>query len=146
MEFFKNWSFSVCTALIVSAVLSVFTPSDSTKRFYKTMIAVFIFISFVYPLKDFDADVFRNFGSVDIAKSVNSSYETGINSSITSFLKEKGIIGASVSSEVLYNEDDNTAEISAVTVFIPDEYSAEETKELIFSELGVNAEVIYLGQ
>ena len=146
MEFFKNWCFCICITLIVSVVLSIFTPQDSMKRFYKSMIAVFIFISFIYPLKDFDADVFKDFPEFQINESINNAYESELNQTVKSFLKEKGISGANAESRVFYDEDNETLEIQELTVFIPDEYDKREIQNLIFDELGVNARVIYLGE
>ena len=146
MEFFKNWCFCVCVTLIVSVVLSIFTPQDSMKRFYKSMIAVFIFISFIHPLKDFDYDVFKSFPEFQINESVGSAYESEINQSVKNYLKEKGITGANVNGKVIYDDENDTVEITELNVYIPDEYDKNETQKMIFDELGVNARVVYLGE
>ena len=146
MDFFKNWCFCICSTLIVSVVLSIFTPQDSMKRFYKAMIAVFIFISFIYPLKDFDVDVFKSFPEFQINENIGSACESELNQSVKNFLKEKGITGANVSAKAVYDDENETIEIQELSVYIPDEYDKTEIQKLIFDELGVNARVIYLGE
>ena len=149
MEFIKQWSLCVCTALIISAVFSMFTPQGEMKRLWKIMISFFVFISFIYPLKDFDAsaiklDTLNN--SFLIEESADKIYENRISSQIKEFLKSKDIQGANVSSKVKINTENGELEIKEVIIYIPDEYEEEYVSKLVFDGLGINSRVVYLGE
>jgi len=148
MDFFKEWCLCVCTALIIAVVFSMFTPQGAMKKFWKVTLSVFIFVSFIYPFKDFDAADFSldNSGSIfSLEENSGSIYENEINAQIKAFLKVKGIIGANVKSRVKYDLDTSEIEIKEVEIFIPDDYDSDEVKKLVFNELGINARVVYLG-
>lgn len=149
MTFFKEWCFCICLTLVISVIFSLFTPRGAMQRFYKIIISVFIFISFVYPLRDFDAEDFRvNEDSLvfDINDNASVSYENQINSSVKAFLIKENIEGCNVKSRVRFNAQSSEIEISELVVYIPDEYAKEDVKKLIFDELGLNSRVVYLGE
>ncbi|MCR5208118.1 MAG: hypothetical protein K6C14_06555 [Eubacterium sp.] len=54
MEFLKQWTQCVCLTLIGAAGLSFLSPHGKMKGFYNTVIALFVFISFLLPFKDFN--------------------------------------------------------------------------------------------
>ena len=115
--------------------------------FFKIIISLFIFISFVYPLKDFkasDINLPEEFVSEDYEDSEILSAQTMVELQIKNALKENGITGASVSVELKMN--DEQIEISKLTVAVPGEYDKSQVKNMIFDKLSLNAEVIYLGQ
>ena len=149
MDFFKEWCFSVCVALIISVIFSLLTPKGSMKSFYKTMISLFILIAFIYPLKDFS---FKNFdfdfenSAFEIENELDSGYESSLNTAVKNTLKNSGITGCNVDSRVNYNSKNNEIEITGVEVFIPDEYSKKEVESLIFEQLGINSRVVYIGE
>ncbi|MBQ9532076.1 MAG: hypothetical protein IJR70_08385 [Eubacterium sp.] len=148
MDFFKQWSFCVCLTLIISVVFSVLSPSGEMKRFYKITIAVFIFISFIYPLKDFDTkDININSGQqiFEINENSNKGYENEINRKIKDFLKSKKI-PANVSSEVSFNLENSEIEIKDVVITIPDGFNKDDVKSLVFDEMGINSKVICIGE
>ncbi len=145
MDFLKQWSFCVCLTLIISVIFSILSPNGEMKRFYKITISVFIFISFIVPLKDFDASdlsIKSDSKIFEINENSNAGYENQINKSIKSFLNKKGI-SANVSSRVNFDIESSDLEIKNVIVSIPDEYSREEVKKMIFDELGINSKVVY---
>ena len=49
MEFFKQWTIFVCMTVLMCVVFSFLTPKGSMGRFYKMIISLFIFLSFLYP-------------------------------------------------------------------------------------------------
>ena len=148
MDFFKEWSFCVCITLVTAVIFSLFSPQGIMKQFYKVIISLFVFISFIYPLKDFSAsDIKLDSLSVitELSDNTNSGYENQINAMIKSFLKDKGIVGANVSSSVSVDSENSQIEIKQVTVSIPDEYNCDDVSNMIFEEYGINAKVVYLG-
>ena len=148
MDFFKEWIFCVCATLIISVVFSLFTPQGSMKDFYKIAISIFIFISFLYPFKNFDISDIQIDSSqqiLDINNESNKSYESEINAQIKALLKKEGIVGANVSSKVRFDIEETELEIKEVVISIPDEYSKSSVEKLVFDELGINSEVVYIG-
>ena len=148
MEFLKQWSFCVCLTLVISVIFSVLSPGGEMKRFYKIMISVFIFISFIYPLKDYNMSEFKPDISsqiFEINENSNKSYENEINRSIKTFLREKGIT-ANVSSKVSFNIENSEIEVKSVVISIPEEYSKSEVQSLVFDKLGINSKVVYVGE
>lgn len=146
MEFFKNWMFCVCTTLILAVIFSLLTPKGTMGRFYKTIISIFIFVSFIFPLanakiSDFKIDL-PSFGNA-YYESVKTAGKNNVEGIIVSKLEEKGI-NASADVEVNYNNDE--IEIHKVIVFIPDINSKEEVKEFLLKELGLVVDVKYIGE
>ncbi len=147
LDYIKQWTFLVCITLIISVMFSIFTPKGRMAGFFKIIISLFIFISFVYPLKDFkasDINLPEEFVSADYENSEILSAQTMVELQIKNALKENGITGASVSVELKMN--DEQIEISELTVAVPGEYDKSQVKNMIFDKLSLNAEVIYLGQ
>lgn len=147
MEFLKQWTMCVCITLVISVIFSLFTPRGRMAGFYKIIISLFIFISFLYPLKSFDIDDFKAdeiFSEYEYESAQETAYETMINNQVKSVLTENKVIGASVSSRIEIDNDEAT--VSYVQIAVPDEYEAEKIEEMIFNSLGINAEVIYIGQ
>lgn len=147
MEFFKQWTLCVCITLVVSVIFSLFAPRGRMSGFYKIIISLFIFISFLYPLKSFQADAFKAeeiFSEYDYENAEESACEAMINNEVKALLKDNNIIGASVRSEVRIKNDEAT--VNYVQVAVADEYDINEVESIIFDSLGINAKVIYVGQ
>ncbi len=147
MEFVKEWCTCVCASLIVAVIFSLFTPKGSMKGFYKILISFFVFISFIYPLKNAD------FSGFDIDKSIISESENNaspyaemINTEVKNTLKNKGISGVSVSSDVGVDYAAGEVDIKSVTVFVSDGYDKNNVRKIIFDSLGINAEVKGIGE
>lgn len=49
MNLIKEWTFCICSTVIVSVIFSLLAPKGSSGRFYKSVISLFIFISFLFP-------------------------------------------------------------------------------------------------
>lgn len=71
--FLKNWIFSVCLTLILAVIFSVMTPKGSLGKFYKMIISMFIFVSFLYPVSNAKASDFK----IDLPM-FNNNYEQQI--------------------------------------------------------------------
>lgn len=146
MDFLKNWIFSVCLTLILAVIFSVMTPKGSLGKFYKMIISMFIFVSFLYPVSNAKASDFK----IDLPVFDNSYTQqlenAGKNNTVAIIigkLKEIGI-NASVSLEIEF--ENNEIEIESLTVYVPDGISKNEVSEYLMSELGMVAEVKYIGE
>lgn len=146
MDFLKNWIFSVCLTLILAVIFSVMTPKGSLGKFYKMIISMFIFVSFLYPVSNAKASDFK----IDLPmfennynEQIENAEKNNAEAVIVNKLKEIGI-NASVSLEIEFKNSE--IEIENLTVYVPDGTSLEEVREYILNELGMVAEVKYLGE
>ena len=146
MDYIKSWTFCICITLIVSVIFSILSPKGTMGRFYKVIISVFIFISFLYPLTDFSFDEFKidfNFNT-EYENLVESSAKQEIEYSVGKTLTDNEIYNSSISAEVEQNGDEVV--INRILVSVTDDYNIEEVKALLFENLGVVAEVKRIGE
>ncbi len=146
MDYIKSWTFCICITLIVSVVFSILSPKGTMWKFYKVIISVFIFISFLYPLTDFDFDGFKidfNFNT-EYENLVESSAKQEIQYSVEKVLTDNKIYNSSISAEVEQNGDEIL--INRILVSVTDDYNVEEVKTLLLENLGVVAEVKRIGE
>lgn len=146
MDFIKNWTFSVCATLIISVIFSVVSPKGTMGKFYKVIISLFIFASFIFPLTDFDSsDFFREFDfESEYQTVVEDTAEIKVKSIIEAELEKNGIKSAVVSCEA--SESDNEISIDKVTIAVADAYECESVKDIVFNSLGIVAEVKHIGE
>lgn len=142
MDFIKSWTVSVCLTLIISAVFSVISPKGSMGRFYKVIIAVFIFVSLLYPFSDFD---FKEFASdFNFQSELESTQENLASQQVQSVIKNvlvsNGIEGAEVDCVVLQTSEEISVE--DITVKVPEQYDLGEVEKIILEQTGVAAEVV----
>lgn len=146
MDYIKSWTFCICITLIVSVVFSILSPKGTMGKFYKVIMSVFIFISFLYPLTDFDFDGFKidfNFNT-EYENLVESSAKQEIQYSVEKVLTDNKIYNSSISAEVEQNGDEIL--INRILVSVTDDYNVEEVKALLLENLGVVAEVKRIGE
>lgn len=146
MDFIKNWIFSVCVTLILSVIFSAFTPKGNVGKFYKIIISLFIFVSFVYPLtncefKNLKVD-FPSFSNV-YTNELNNTNEKNIELLIKTKLQEENI-NANVDVECITNSDET--EIENINIYVPDGNNTAEIKDFVYKELGLVADVKCLGE
>lgn len=143
MDFVKSWTVSVCLTLIISVVFSLVSPKGTMGRFYKVIISVFIFISFIYPLTDFDfSDFSADFNiESDYESAQENLTETQVEGIIKSVLLENSVEDAQVSCTVSQNGDEIM--IDEIEVAVSRDYNAEEVRRLLLDSAGVAANVIY---
>ena len=123
MDYIKSWTFCICITLIVSVVFSILSPKGTMGKFYKVIISVFIFISFLYPLTDFDFDGFKidfNFNT-EYENLVESSAKQEIQYSVEKVLTDNKIYNSSISAEVEQNGDEIL--INRILVSVTDDYN-----------------------
>ena len=146
MDYIKSWTFCICITLIVSVIFSILSPNGTMGKFYKVIISVFIFISFLYPLTDFSFDDFKidfNFNT-EYENLVESSAKQEIEFSVSKVLTDNEIYNSSISAEVRQNGDE--IEINRILVSVTDKYNVDEVKELLLKNLGIVAEVKRIGE
>lgn len=145
MDFIKSWTFSVCITLIISVIFSVVSPKGTMGKFYKVIISLFIFASFIFPLTDFDAsDFFRNVDfEAEYQNVVENTAQIKVKSIIEAELEKNGIKSAIVSCEA--SESDNEISIDKVVISVADSYECEYVKDIVFNSLGIVAEVKHIG-
>ena len=141
MSFIKQWVFSICTTLLISVVFSFLSPKGSMGKFYKIIISIFIFASFIFPLTEFSFNDFKidyNFESYAQADLV-ITYENEIKTLISSELVKNGIDNAQIN--VNADVNDNVIEINNITVCIDIDHNPDDVKNLIYDNLGLVCEV-----
>lgn len=142
MDFFKQWTIFVCMTVLMCVVFSFLTPKGSMGRFYKMIISLFIFLSFLYPFSQSKI----NFSLPQI-ETINtySINDEMIESQIKTCLTENNIIGANVNCRSRINSD-NEIVVEKVVVSVSDDYDTTTVQKLIFENLSINAEVVHIGQ
>lgn len=146
MDFIKNWIFCVCTTLILAVIFSVLTPKGSMGKFYKIIISMFIFVSFLFPITNAKAGDFKiDFPAFSDTynESIENAGKSNVENIIVEKLKEQGINGAASAKVDFKNNEINITEI---IVYIPDGNSKSNVKDYLLKELGLAVEVKYIGE
>ncbi len=115
-------------------------------KFYKVIISVFIFISFLYPLTEFNPADFRiNFNlESEYENLIENTAKAEIENLVKDVLIKNEIYNSSVSAQVQQSGDEMI--INRLLVSVTDDYSVEEVKDLIFKNLGMVADVKRIGE
>lgn len=144
MSAIKEWTICVCITLIIATIFSIIAPSGKLNSFYKIIIAIFIFLSFVVPFKDINFnDLNLDEINIKVIDDNTKICENMINSTVQNVLDNHQIVGSSVTTSITINDDE--IYVDDVQVSIPDCYKIEDVKKTIFDELSINARVIYVG-
>lgn len=141
MDFIKNWVFCICITIIVSVIFSLVSPKGSMGRFYKIIISLFIFISFIFPFADFDIDEFKvdfNLES-EYKNTAESTAEIEVEQLVKNELEKNGIRNASVLCNVTLQNDEFY--IDYVKIYVSKDYNCDEVKDIIYNTLGIISEV-----
>lgn len=149
MDFLKEWTFCVCCSLIAAVTLSLLAPSGHMNRFYKLLIGLFVFVSFLYPFRDFKGVDWSLNAAPPIAQAEtmqNHLYQQAAEEQVRAVLAENGITGAAVACDIQVDADSSEIRLNAVQIAVPDAYSCDEVYDLIWQQLGVKARVIHLGE
>jgi hypothetical protein len=145
MDFINEWTLTVCVTLIISVIFSMLAPKGNMGNFYKVILSTLIFLSFIYPLKSAQIDLsFPEFSIDDYEIEQSDTYESMINTEVEQTLDVGGYKSCVVNSDV--ELVDNEISINNVSVSILSEYNDDEVKNYLFDNLGINAEVYYLGE
>lgn len=145
MDFIKEWTFTICITLIISVVFSLLTPKGNMGRFFKIILATFIFLSFIYPLKSEQIDItFPEFDTSEIEAAERETYESAVAAQIEAILEEGGYTSCSVKNNISLKE--NELYINSIKISIPSSYDKQEVKNYLFDSTGIIAEVYYVGE
>ncbi|MDE6470001.1 MAG: hypothetical protein K2L19_03145 [Eubacterium sp.] len=145
MDFIKEWTFTICITLIISVVFSLLTPKGNMGRFFKIILATFIFLSFIYPLKSDKIDItFPEFNTGEIEAAEREAYESAAEIQIEKILEEGGYTSCSVKNNISLKE--NEIYINSIKISIPSSYDKQEVKNYLFDSAGIIAEVYYVGE
>lgn len=145
MEFLKEWTYTICITLVISVVFSILTPKGNMGRFFKIILAAFIFLSFIYPIKSSDIDLsFPEFNISDIEDTQSAAYKNTIDTQINQTLEEGGYSSCVIKSDIDFKNDE--IYVNGVTVSIPSIFDKDDVKSYLFDSLGIIAEVYYIGE
>lgn len=146
MSFIKTWTFCICITLIVSVIFISLTPKGTLGKFYRVIISIFIFVSFLYPLTDF------NFSDFKINFKVESDYENFMEDSVNKQVEDavqKALLNSEIKSSRVSVETSIVGEeinIERVNVSVIDDYDVDEVEKIIFDNLGIVANVKQIGE
>ena len=145
MDFIKQWTLTISATLIISIVFSLLTPKGNMGRFFKVVLAMFIFVFFIYPIKNADFDFsLPAFDETEFEDSQQSSYENIIETNLKNILNEGNYINSTVKVSItLKNEE---ISVNRLEIGILDEFDKKEVKNYIEDKTGFNTEVYYLGE
>lgn len=145
MDFIKQWTLTISATLIISIIFSLLTPKGNMGRFFKVVLAMFIFVSFIYPIKNADFDfVLPSFDEAEFEDSQRSSYEKIIETNLIQILNERNYINSKVNVSISIKDEEIT--VNNLDIGILDEFDKREVKDYIEEKTGFNAEVYYLGE
>lgn len=148
MNLIKEWTFCICSIVIVSVIFSLLAPKGSSGRFYKSVISLFIFISFLFPFTQIgDKKLDFNLDNINIEaeNNTNSIVEGVVKKEIITLLENNSVYSAGVNCSSSVNAD-NEIILNSVTVSVADEYDCDTVRQLIYDELSLNVRVIHIGE
>lgn len=145
MEFINEWTLTVSVTLIISIIFSVLSPKGNMGRYFKIILAMFIFTSFIYPLSgaDFEFD-FPVIDDVQYESTQREAYENIICADVKNSLEAGGYTSLKVTASVKYNENEIT--VKELSIGITDNFDKDEVKKYVSDHTGFNPEVYYLGE
>ncbi|MBQ9228649.1 MAG: stage III sporulation protein AF [Eubacterium sp.] len=149
MDFLKEWTFCVCCSLVAAMILSLLAPGGRMKRFYKVLLSLFIFLSFLYPLRDFKGislNAAHFFSQEEAEASQENSFQQLADRQIATLLTENGVVGASVTCRAEVDYDTGEVWLQEVQVAVPDGVDTDFVQRLLQEQLGIEARVIHLGE
>lgn len=148
MNLIKEWTFCICSTVIVSVIFSLLAPKGGSGRFYKLVISLFIFISFLFPFTQIgDKKLDFNLDNINIEaeNNTNSIAERVVKKEIITLLENNSVYSAGVNCSSSVNAD-NEIMLNSVTVSVADEYDCDTVRQLIYDELSLNVRVIHIGE
>ena len=146
MNLIKEWTFCICSTVIVSVIFSLLAPKGGSGRFYKSVIS--LFISFLFPFTQIgDKKLDFNLDNINIEteNNTNSIAEGVVKNEIITLLENNSVYSAGVNCSSSVNAD-NEIILNSVTVSVADEYDCDTVRQLIYDELSLNVRVIHIGE
>ena len=145
MEFIKEWTLTVSVTLIISIIFSVLSPKGNMGRYFKIILAMLIFTSFIYPLSGADLEFdFPVMDETQYEDTQRETYENIICADVKSALESGGYTSSKVTASIKYSENEIT--VKELSIGITDNFDKDEVKKYVSDQTGFNAEVYYLGE
>lgn len=148
MNLIKEWTFCICSTVIVSVIFSLLAPKGGSGRFYKSVISLFIFISFLFPftqIGDKKFDINLDNINIEAENNTNSIADGVVKNEIITLLENNSVYSAGVNCSSSVNAN-NEIMLNSVTVSVADEYDCDTVRQLIYDELSLNVRVIHIGE
>lgn len=145
MEFIKEWTLNISITLIVSTALSLIAPKNGTGKLFKITLSVFILISFLQPFVNNNVNIsFPEFENAYIDEEKAVTYEEVTNAQVKSTLVQGGFDQCTVDCKLSIYGDE--IYINKLMISIPDIYNKKEVENYIYDNMGLLAEVYYVGE
>lgn len=145
MDFLKQWTLTISTTLIISIIFSVLSPKGNMGKYFKVILAMFIFVSFIYPLKEGNFDFsLPDFNMSEYEDMTATAYENTFTNYIDNVLNNGGYYSSKI--DVRLNYSDNEIDIKSLEIGILDEFSKDDVQKYVFENTGFNAQVYYFGE
>ncbi|MGN0532097.1 MAG: stage III sporulation protein AF [Eubacterium sp.] len=144
MGFVRQWTLCVCITLIISVIFSLLSPNGSLNKFYKIIISLFVFLSFLYPFTQFQFKEFKidNNSNYEMNIRTESAYESMMEMSIKQYLQEQDI---TANVDCMMSLDNDVIDIQSIQIAVDDTCDTEEIESMIFEKFGLNSKVIHIG-
>lgn len=145
MDFIKQWTLTISTTLIISIIFSILTPKGNMGRFFKVILAMFIFVSFIYPIKNAEFDFeLPMFDQLKYEDTQGEAYEKAVEAYVKKTLDSGGYLSSKVNVHLTCKDD--LIDVKSLEIGILDEFRKDEVRDYLLKNTGFNAEVYYLGE
>lgn len=147
MKYINEWTYTVCITLIFSVMFSLLLPKGSNGKVGKIIITVFIMLSFIAPFKINGLNIpFDTMDSISEQQFENKeeAYSLIVKSNIEKVLSSGNYKNCKVKVTVKLKEDE--LYIKSAEIFILNDYDKNEVQKYVFDNLGINAQVYYIGE
>lgn len=145
MDFIKEWTYTICITLIVSVIFSVLSPKGNIGKFYKIILSMFIFFSFIIPFANENINIsLPEMDNVISEQMQEDSYSAIIKNNVLTSLENGGYSGCVIDAGIRLN--DSEISINRLKVYIPDSYDKDIVSNYLYDNLGIVAEVYYIGE
>lgn len=145
MNDIKSWVHIVCVILVLSSAMKIILPS-SKNALFKAVLSLFLIVSVIIPFTNGNMKFTlpkMNFEEYSIEEK-NNVIENSIINQISNILVKNNYNSCVINCDVSIDKN-NDITVNSIDIYIPDEYKADEVKNLIFDSLGYVARVEKIG-
>ena len=159
MESLAGWAISLCAAGIAVFLCEILLPEGSIAKVFKIAASVFFLTAILAPLlSGLGADAFSDLAepssaASDIAEKaaesvVISNFESNLETELASGLRSAGIPISEINVSISLQEDGATLVINSLTVWLPENSSADPAAvfEAVRELSGIEPEILYEGE
>ena len=156
MEFFKEWAFSICCALIIGGILNMILPSGNMQKIFKTVLCVFFICVIAAPITEIDFSKFRfDYSNSDILEihadenefnKISAEYfENEIIKATNEILKNENLQAEDIYLKINISEN-GSIDINKFVLNFGYLENPSEIAEKIHKKTGIKPEIILLGE